>query len=97
MGDLDAHSSLWDEHHPADQRGEAVEDWLISRHAGILNNGEPTHVNRATGGLSTTDVNMVNGTWTSKAERAVGEDLGSDHLPTTTAVSCQVPNPSVTD
>ncbi len=25
-GDLNAHSSLWDEHQPADQRGEAVED-----------------------------------------------------------------------
>ncbi len=39
---------------------------------------------------------MVNGTWATKAEWAVGEDLGSDHLPITIAVSCQVPNPSVT-
>ncbi len=59
-GDLNAHSSLWDEHQPAEQRGETIEDWLISRHASILNNGEPTHVNRATGGLSTPDVTIVN-------------------------------------
>ncbi len=25
-GDLNAHSPLWDEHQPADQRGELVED-----------------------------------------------------------------------
>ncbi len=25
-GDLNAHSSLWDEHQPADQQGEADED-----------------------------------------------------------------------
>ncbi len=29
-GDLNAHSSLWDDHRPADQRGDTVEDWLIS-------------------------------------------------------------------
>ncbi len=65
-GDLNAHSYLWDEHQPADQRGETVEDWLISRHASILNNGEPTHVNRVTGGLSTPDVTMVNNTLATK-------------------------------
>ncbi len=74
---------------------QTIEDWLISRHASILNNGEPTHVNRATGGLSTPDVAIVNNTWATKAEWTVGEDLGSDHLPITIAVSCQVPNPSV--
>ncbi len=42
-GDLNVHSSLWDEHQPADQRGETVENWLISRLASILSNGEPTH------------------------------------------------------
>ncbi len=95
-GDLNAHSSLWDEQQPDDQRGEAVEDRLISRHASILNNGEPTHVTRATGGLSTPDVTMVNSTWATKAGWPVGEHLGSDHLPITVAISCQVPNPSIT-
>ncbi len=67
-GDLNVHSSFWDEHHPVDQLGETVEDWLMSRHASILNNGEPTHLNRATGGLSTPDVTMVNSIWATKAE-----------------------------
>ncbi len=87
-GDLNAHSSLWDEHQPADQRGKTIEDWLISRHASILNNGEPTHANRTTGGLSTPDVTTVNNTGATKAEWTVGEDLGSDHQPITIAVSC---------
>ncbi len=43
-GDLNAHWSLRDEHKPADQRGKTVEDWFISRHASIPNNGEPTQV-----------------------------------------------------
>ncbi len=29
-GDLNAHSPLWDEHQPGDQRGELVKDWLLS-------------------------------------------------------------------
>ncbi len=29
-GDLNAHSRLWDEHKPADQPGELVEDWVLS-------------------------------------------------------------------
>ncbi len=90
------YSSLLDEHQPADQRGETVEDWVISRNISILNNGAPTHVNRATGGLSIPDVTMVNSTWATKAEWAVGEDPRSDHLSITIAISCQVPNPSVT-
>ncbi len=39
---------------------------------------------------------MVSNTWATKAEWAVGENLGSDHLPITIAISCQVSNPSVT-
>ncbi len=76
MGDLNAHPSLWDQQHLADQRDEPVEDWLIPRHASILNNSEPMHVNQATGGLSTPTVTMVNNTWATKAEWAVGHDLG---------------------
>ncbi len=71
-GYLNAHSSLWGEHQPADERSETVEDWLISRHASILNNGEPIHVNRATGGLSTPDVTMVNNTWATKLNGRLG-------------------------
>ncbi len=56
---LKAHSPLWDEHQPADQRGELVEDWLLSQNASILNDGTATCVNRGTGGLSTPDITAV--------------------------------------
>ncbi len=58
-GDLNAHPPLWDEHQPADQRGELVEDWLLSQNASILNDGTATCVNRGTGGLSTPDITAV--------------------------------------
>ncbi len=61
-GDLNVHLCLWYEHQVAEQRVETVEVWLVSRNASILNNGEPTHAYRATGGLSILDVTMVNGT-----------------------------------
>ncbi len=46
-------NAFWDEHQTTDQRGDTDEDWLISRNTSILSNGEPTYVNRATGGLCT--------------------------------------------
>ncbi len=62
----------------------------------LLNNGQRTRANRATGGLSTPDFTVVKNTWTTKTACAVEEDLGSDHLPITITINCQVPNPSVT-
>ncbi len=44
-GDLNAHSLLWEEHHTADQRGELVEDWLLSQNASIPNGGSAKCVN----------------------------------------------------
>ncbi len=58
-GDLNVYSPRWDEHQPADQRGELEEDWLISQNASILNDGTATCVNRGTGGLSTPDITAV--------------------------------------
>ncbi len=46
-------NAFWYEHQTTDQRGDTVEDWLISRNTSILSNGEPTCVNRATGGRCT--------------------------------------------
>ncbi len=94
-GDLNAIWSLRDEHKPADQRGKTVEDWFISRNARTLNIDEPTQVNRATGGLRTPAVTMVNNTWAAKAKFAVRENLGLDYLPINIFICCQVPNPSV--
>ncbi len=58
--DLSAHSYLWDKRQSADRRCETDVDWLISRNASILNNGEPTYVNRATARLITRNITMIN-------------------------------------
>ncbi len=88
-GDVNAHSPQWHEHQPADQRGELVEDWLLSQTANILNDSTATCINRCTGGLSTPDVTAVS--WSAVTEWTVGEDLGSDHLPITTTIRGDVP------
>ncbi len=90
-GDLNAHSPLWDEHQPADQRGELVDDWFLSQKASILNDCTATCVNRGTGGLSKPDITTVSNAWSTGTEWTVGEDLGSDRLPITTTIRCEVP------
>ncbi len=67
-GDLNAHSPLWDEHQPADQRGEAVEAWLLSLNASILNDATATCVNRGTGGLSPPEITAVSNAWSTGTE-----------------------------
>ncbi len=67
-GDLTAHSPLWEEHQPADQRGELVEHWLLCQNASNLNHGTATCVNRGTGGLSTPDITVVSNAWSTGTE-----------------------------
>ncbi len=50
---------MWEEHQPADQRSELVEDWLLSQNAGILNDGTATCINKGTCGLSTPGITAV--------------------------------------
>ncbi len=90
-GDLNAHSPLWDDHQPADQRGELVEDLFLSQNASILNDGTATCVNWGTGGLSTPDITAVSNAWSTGTEWRVGENLDSDQLPITTTTRCKVP------
>ncbi len=80
-----------DECHQADQRGEFVEDWLLSQNASILNDGTATCINRGTCGLSTPDITAVSNAWSTGTEWTVVEDLGSDHLPITTTIGCKEP------
>ena len=80
-GDLNAHSALWDDIQPDDARGEQVEDLLLDKSLTLLNTGEHTRVNPATGTLSTPDVTLVGKYWADRADWQPVEDLGSDHLP----------------
>ena len=82
-GDFNAHSKMWDEIQPEDARGEAVENWIIDKQLGILNDGcTPTRHNRGTGGGSVPDLSVCGSKWSGKCVWSVEEDIGgSDHLP----------------
>ncbi len=69
-GDLNAHSPLWDTNQPSDTRCEQLEDWVIDHSASVLNDGTATL-------LYAQQVALVHPSLADKAERTVGEDLGS--------------------
>jgi ribonuclease HI len=80
-GDLNAHSPLWDAEQPADARGEAIEDWLMRHDAACVNDGSPTRINPATGGLSSPDVSICHPSWLARCQWMPLDELGSDHRP----------------
>ena len=80
-GDLNAHSPLWDDSQPGDRWGDVLERWILDNPMAILNTGECTRVNRATGGESAPDVSLVHTSLVSGAEWEVLPLLGSDHCP----------------
>ncbi len=49
------------------------------------------YINRDTDDLSTPDVTAISKAWLTGTEWTVGKDLGSDHLPFTTTIRCDVP------
>ena len=81
LGDLNAHSPLWDSH-LFDKRGEEIEDWIISNSLVVLNDGSATRINKHTGNGSTPDVSLVSTEWKNKCRWSIGDQIGnSDHLP----------------
>ena len=81
LGDFNAHSPLWDTNQPADKQGEEVVDWTLEKDLCICNNGDPTRINRGTGGLSSPDITIVSKNLEQHVTWTVDEDLGSDHSP----------------
>ncbi len=71
---------------PTRQTGSV--DWLFSQNASILNDGTSTCVNRGPGGLSTPDNTVVSNV---DIFAYLALDLGSDHLPITPTIRCEVP------
>ena len=95
-GDFNGHSPLWDAIQPMDQRGSTLVDWSIENHLSILNNGDPTRVNRQTGNGSTPDVTLCGSDWSGKISWCIGEPIGSsDHLPIVMTISSNVQHQSV--
>ena len=80
-GDFNCHSSLWDVYQPEDEEGRKMEDWMLEADFSCLNDGTPTRVNRATGGLSAPDLTVVHHSWVPASDWQVLDPLGSDHNP----------------
>ena len=84
LGDMNAHSSLWDDNWEgkSDARGEKLENW-IAKGMTCLNDGQPTHILRATGSLSAPDTSLAHPSLIDKTTWEVHAELGSDHKPIT--------------
>ena len=89
-GDVNAHSPLWDDNQPSDEMGEALEQWLLEKEMGVLNDGSPTRVNRGTGGGSAPDLTIVHSSLVGSARWEVADSFGSDHSGLLIELDCGV-------
>ena len=81
MGDLNGHSTLWEDRE-ADDRGETILDFLTDSDMACLNDGRTTHTNRASGTETAPDLTLVHTTAIDRFTWEPVEDLGgSDHRP----------------
>ena len=79
-GDFNAHSPAW-AHPDYNSLGEIVEEIMIENNLLLLNNGEATHLNKATGNWSAIDLTFSKG-MTNATDWHTHPDLAnSDHLP----------------
>ncbi|XP_066915550.1 uncharacterized protein [Clytia hemisphaerica] len=96
LGDLNGHSPLWDFTYTPDERGEVIEDLILTNNLSILNDGSPTRMNPTTGNESTPDVSLVGELWRNKCEWQTGTQMGSsDHLPIKVTINAKVTHQSV--
>ena len=87
---------MWDNIQTVDRRGEELVDWSIENNLQVLNNGDPTRTNRATGNGSTPDISFCGSDWSGKVNWSIGEPIGSsDHLPMSIVVNSNVQHQSV--
>jgi len=88
-GDFNAHSILWDETQPQDERGEKLVEWMVDNSMELLNQDcAPTRTNIATANESAPDVAFCGSLWKGKTSWNVSEPIGSsDHLPIVMAVN----------
>ena len=92
VGDFNAHSILWDQIHPTDDRGEEIIDWLITKELSVLNeDSAPTRISRITGGMSSPDISLAGCEISKNCDWKVNEALGnSDHLPILITINHQI-------
>ena len=83
VGDFNAHSPVWDSDFPLDQRGELLEDWIISEDLQALNSGKPTRVSRIEDHRdSAPDISLCGKIYSKKCVWELMDGVGSsDHIP----------------
>ncbi len=88
-GDFNAHSIVWDETQPQDERGDKLVDWIMDNSMNLLNQDcAPTRMNIATANESSPDIAFCGSLWKGKTTWNVSEAIGSsDHLPTVMTVN----------
>jgi endonuclease/exonuclease/phosphatase family metal-dependent hydrolase len=79
-GDLNTHSPALG-HSDYNNLGTIVEELLLENDMQLLNSGEATHLNKATGEWSTLDLTLVKGTGNTEHWRTYPDLANSDHLP----------------
>lgn len=82
VGDLNAHSPLWDQRGRSNFTGRGVELFLDSHSHGLLNPFySPTYIDSRSGTTSCLDLCLASLPLLSYGSFATGPDIGSDHLP----------------
>ena len=83
MGDINAHSTIWDDNARngvTDRRGEKIEDWLAENNMACINTGEATHISRSTGKEGTPDTSFIHSSLLDKVSWKTTNKI-SDHKP----------------
>ena len=84
LGDFNAHSNLWGDVNNVlpNERGRIVEEILLERPVSLLNDGTPTHFNKATGTTSIIDLSFCSSNCIIDFQYSVVDSLhSSDHYP----------------
>lgn len=82
IGDLNAHSAIWDMRGRNNGTGRSLESVMASGRLGLLNAPEvATYIDHRTGTSSCLDLCMPSMNLTNVGELCRGKDLGSDHFP----------------
>ena len=82
-GDFNAHNRIWGSR-STDKNGEIIEEFMEDNSLVCLNDGNPTRIDIARGGMSCLDITIVSASLAGKCIWSVSKNnIGSDHFPVT--------------
>ena len=89
-------TEFWDTYVKPDDRGEEVVEWALENDLVVLNDGEPTRIDRYTGKESVPDITVVGSDLATKCSWSVAQAIGnSDHLPIIITLHVKVPHETI--